>query len=830
MQLFSERIINLWNKCEVRAIILLSLVLQIILIILGNRRKWTARFWIRIIVWSAYLSADWVATVALGNLASSIGDSEDSTPAPNNALQEFWAPFLLLHLGGPDTITAYSLEDNELWLRHFLVLIIQVGVAFYVFLRSWGNTALTFLTIPIFISGVIKYGERTYTLMSSSSEHFKDFLPSSPDSCQDFVKYTRGERVEESGESEEETVIPQDGIHTEDHYLALDMSGGREEEEKEAMVIPQDGIHKEDMVIPRGKRAEGGSSSEEEARVIPQDGIHKEDMIIPRGKRAEGATSSSEEARVIPQDDIHTEDMVIPRGKRAEGATSSSSEEEEEEEARIIPQDGIDTEDHYLVLAYYLFIRTKFFFAERTLNTNEQKHIYSIIKNKPTAEAFKLVAVELGFMYDMLYTKAAIVYSHLGIVFRCITFFSSVCSLVVFSTIIDTRVYPITDISISYLLLVGAVLLELYALIILLLSDSAKLWLIKLKNAQHNPVSKTVVDLFWRFSGHSQSLLTSRKRWSESMGQYSLIGSCLKDMQLGCFGVQKLPFIGKLLERKYLTWIDVNTDHHLQEKILQYLQEQGNTVNKDDVSYYERDLFLTRRGSSVINERYNSVVGDKEISWSITVVEFVESLIIWHIATDMCYYCDLHDQNIGGGFRNLDPECKIGKCLSDYMCYLLAFYPSMLPKGIAEVRYKETCVEVTTLFKQKRDDRRTAYVALRQKYEEEIKTSNDSWKEEVFLMKESQSVLKQGCCLYMLLQQTVGHDNYQKKWEIISDVWVEMLVYAAHSCEWKEHAQQLRKGGELLTHVSLLVAHFGLSKQYFHNVLTQIIPKKPREP
>ena len=41
----------------------------------------------------------------------------------------FWAPFLLLHLGGLDSITAYSLQDSELGRRHLLGLVIQVGAA-----------------------------------------------------------------------------------------------------------------------------------------------------------------------------------------------------------------------------------------------------------------------------------------------------------------------------------------------------------------------------------------------------------------------------------------------------------------------------------------------------------------------------------------------------------------------------------------------------------------------------------------------------------------------------------------------------------------------------
>ncbi|KAL4628885.1 hypothetical protein ACB092_05G270000 [Castanea dentata] len=52
----------------------------------------------------------------------------------------FRAPFMLLHLGGPDTITAYAVQDNELWLRHLVGLVVQSGVALYIFLLSWKVT------------------------------------------------------------------------------------------------------------------------------------------------------------------------------------------------------------------------------------------------------------------------------------------------------------------------------------------------------------------------------------------------------------------------------------------------------------------------------------------------------------------------------------------------------------------------------------------------------------------------------------------------------------------------------------------------------------------
>jgi hypothetical protein len=52
---------------------------------------------------------------------------------------------------------------------------------------------------------------------------------------------------------------------------------------------------------------------------------------------------------------------------------------------------------------------------------------------------------------------------------------------------------------------------------------------------------------------------------------------------------------------------------------------------------------------------------------------------------------------------------------------------------------------------------------------------------------------------------------------MINEVWVEMVAHAAAHCPWKEHTHQLRRDGELLTHVSLLMLHLGLNEQYEEN-------------
>ncbi|KAK9997283.1 hypothetical protein SO802_021969 [Lithocarpus litseifolius] len=134
--IFPERLGIIWNGWEARVFLLLSLFLQIVLILFGKRRKYIAKNRVRIILWVAYLSADWIATVSLGVLSQKEGARKTQSYDSDYAIMAFWAPFLLVHLGGPDTITAYALEDNELWPRRLLELVVQFFVALYVLLRS----------------------------------------------------------------------------------------------------------------------------------------------------------------------------------------------------------------------------------------------------------------------------------------------------------------------------------------------------------------------------------------------------------------------------------------------------------------------------------------------------------------------------------------------------------------------------------------------------------------------------------------------------------------------------------------------------------------------
>ena len=183
--------------------VLVSLLLQILLIFVGPVRRRSSHPIPRFTVWSCYLLTDWVADLALGlllNNMSNIGggggslglikrggatagntNNGSSTSSSSPAIFAFWTPFLLLHLGGPDTITAYSLEDNQLWLRHLIGLLFELFSASVIFFCSLRGNPVVHATVLMFVAGIVKYAERTYSLYSGSVDGFRASILDPPE-------------------------------------------------------------------------------------------------------------------------------------------------------------------------------------------------------------------------------------------------------------------------------------------------------------------------------------------------------------------------------------------------------------------------------------------------------------------------------------------------------------------------------------------------------------------------------------------------------------------------------------------------------------------------
>ncbi|XP_020534392.1 uncharacterized protein LOC105633569 isoform X2 [Jatropha curcas] len=191
-ELFSaEWVKDLWAAFEVQVLVIASLFFQIVLAVFAARRKYHKGVTTRFIVWFAYLMGTYVSIVALGKLTETTNDSialtsisfGDTVPRiniTNNELRAMWAPLLLVHIGGPDSITAYAVEDNRLGIRQFLELAVQISVVGLIFIKSWNNSWLSITALALLLSGAIKSLQRVWCLRCSAiTEPVFDNLASS---------------------------------------------------------------------------------------------------------------------------------------------------------------------------------------------------------------------------------------------------------------------------------------------------------------------------------------------------------------------------------------------------------------------------------------------------------------------------------------------------------------------------------------------------------------------------------------------------------------------------------------------------------------------------
>ncbi|OEL27227.1 hypothetical protein BAE44_0011754 [Dichanthelium oligosanthes] len=196
-----QSIKKLWNEWEIQFLVLLSFTLQFFLFFTGSLRRRNTYMLLNFIIWIAYLGADLVAVYALGFLSR----HEDTTTGSDtlrgvHQLAFFWAPFLLIHLGGQDTITAFAIEDNYLWLRHLLNLVVQVTLAIYVFWKSIDQYTYQLTASGIFVSitGIIKYGERTMALMYGNLRDMGSVLQKKKDRSGSNINEDDGSNITEN--------------------------------------------------------------------------------------------------------------------------------------------------------------------------------------------------------------------------------------------------------------------------------------------------------------------------------------------------------------------------------------------------------------------------------------------------------------------------------------------------------------------------------------------------------------------------------------------------------------------------------------------------------
>lgn len=652
---------KLWDEWDIRVVILSSLSLQMFLIFFGGRRKNVRGIWIRILVWCAYLMADWVAVVALGKLSDvATHQDSDTTVQNNNALMSLWAPLLLLHLGGPDTITAYSAEDVKLWLRHVLGVLVHVFLVIYVFLRFWagGTNWLTLLTFPLFLAGIIKYCERSWVLWCVNSVYPQPLLPIQFDEDID--------------------------------HIIDDLSG----------------------------------------------------------------------------DHIHSDTKL-------------------------------------LVLAYLWLqglapcLAGSAEFDSRLTSTDVSK---TLVTPDAAESFFKLLEFQTGFMFDVLYTKATRIYTTAGCILRALSFFFVATVLTGFVFIVkrnDVHKYSKMDIYITYILLGGAAVLEVYAIALVILSDWAILLMGKhCKMPLVRPLLRFLAPL----------VLNHGKRWSNSAAQLNLLTVLLYQDK-----VQLLhPFLKLFkMDHKFNVFMCGRSARVDIQGLKSMVFDEVRVIFKHFNSHDTWHSNFTERGKLTMARHENH---EGELQWTINK-EFDSSILMWHIVTTCCYYLDQD------AVRKDSIRRTSSKLMSDYMLHLLVNNRDMLGH-VRDCRFSVILSYYGQIMTEKIEgsSHDKAKLLCRKILESEpnVCTTDDergSTRVKKGRSYEEQSVEYGTIAVDArdLAKTLMGEDYKHKKWEIISQVWVEMLCHGATRCKLEVHLDQLRRGGELLSQIWLLLTMHGLT-------------------
>jgi hypothetical protein len=123
----SSSVVSWWQQEQLPALVLGSLAVQYFLFFSARRRKSRIPPWYRFFIWLSYLASDGLAIYALATLFN----RQEKMQYCSRDLQVLWAPILLIHLGGQLVITAYNIEDNELWKRHIITSLSQVYISLF---------------------------------------------------------------------------------------------------------------------------------------------------------------------------------------------------------------------------------------------------------------------------------------------------------------------------------------------------------------------------------------------------------------------------------------------------------------------------------------------------------------------------------------------------------------------------------------------------------------------------------------------------------------------------------------------------------------------------
>jgi len=454
--------------------------------------------------------------------------------------------------------------------------------------------------------------------------------------------------------------------------------------------------------------------------------------------------------------------------------------------------------------------------AEASLPETRHFVLRGLLSESNTDEyikAFRVIEVELAFLYDFFYTKYALIFGMEGFFFLMVLV-KIVCASTIGVLMLyrpfaqgfpqcwygDIVISPsLTSVNITVAIIAIFLTVEALQFVLYMGSDWAMVSLACCHITEGRPHGYIPLS-FRKLFG----FLFSRQRlplfgyWQNKLGQYSVIQgsrffSSSNQFAFECSGLttfilsKAIAYLGQcvvsLFSSQGLHFVK------LPEIIKSHI---GSTLKSstDDGGY------LTNGKTSL---QRNHVLGN--FSWTLQNETQTESMLIWHIATD---YCSIMVSDEGNSRQISNSSYRqhreVATKLSCYCAYLMSNVPQLLPGNSVDTKFvfDQAMYQAREALGTKKRDR----AGLRNAAATVISNQDEGSSNSIFT-----KGLKLGAELASIQDDCL-------RWRVVAEFWVETILYIAPSENAKAHMECLPQGGEFLTHLWALLTHAGiLSRQ-----------------
>ncbi|CAM0952514.1 unnamed protein product [Alopecurus aequalis] len=376
--------------------------------------------------------------------------------------------------------------------------------------------------------------------------------------------------------------------------------------------------------------------------------------------------------------------------------------------------------------------------------------------DKPCERSFRVIEVELGFVYDLYYTRYPYLYHKVRHFALCLPVAMVIfCSWLTYVLFKKRKKVGSGNIPLSTTLFLMAVVtfLEAFQLYLHMASNWFKVALIR------SYVTRPALQ-----RSRQYSLLESYNRKCRGRNCWHYVTLWLVDK--GRNGCKR----GKL----------VKLSAQVKQAVINSLIR-----SKDDLK------------DGVRSPRIHA-----QLSWACDGT-VTHTILVWHIATTICKQdFDAALAKNGKQTAVLSQEEDKGavhtaSTLSQYCAYLIAFSPELLPDHCFDsTSILDQCIEEACKFTHLEGVKK-----MEDKCQKLLSNSDTDSANDPLIVKGAR-----------LARQLM--DN-QDRWKVLSDFWAEMMLYIApcDDTQARVHLEALARGGEFITHVWALLTHAGVLKR-----------------